>query len=372
MPKEFIKKYIYLLALHKMNIFHWHLTEDQGWRIEIKKYPKLTEIGAWRKGTITGHARAPTGFDGTPHGGFYTQEDIKEIVGYAKKHFVQIVPEIEMPGHAQAALAAYPEFGNYPDSPVEVWTSFGVSEHIFCPREETISFLQDILEEVMALFPHSKWIHIGGDEAKKTQWKSSNFVQNKISQLGLKNENELQSYFISKIGEFIISKGRSFIGWDEILEGGLAEGAAVMSWRGEKGGIAAASMGHYTVMAPNSHLYFDWPQTQSKFEPMGITKKACTLSKVYNYEPIPKRLNNKEQSKYILGAQGQVWTEYMPNPKHVEYMTFPRACALSELLWSPVERKNFAHFQNKLKHHFHFLDVLDVNYHPYVFPWPFK
>jgi len=359
MPKEFIKKYIDLLALHKMNIFHWHLTEDQGWRIEIKKYPKLTQVGAWRKETIAGHlSKKPVKFDGVCHGGFYSQDDIREIVEYARRRYVTIVPEIEMPGHAQAAIASYPELGNT-GKKLPVRTYWGVNKNIFNPQDSTILFLQDVLSEVLELFP-GDFIHIGGDEAVKDQWKNSEKVQARIKALGLKDEHELQSYFIKRMDTFLVSKGRRLIGWDEILEGGLAPGAAVMSWRGEKGGVAAAKAGHDVVMAPTDYTYFDYYQGDPKTEPLAIGG-YLPLQKVYSYNPIPAGLTQK-QAKHILGAQGQVWTEYIPTPKKAEYMAFPRACALSEVLWTPMEKKDYKNFIDRLHIHLKRLNILDVNY----------
>lgn len=361
LPKDFIYKYIDLIALHKMNKFHWHLTEDQGWRIEIKKYPKLTQIGAWRKETVLGHlSKKPTQFDNTPHGGFYSQKDIREIVEYAKQRHVTIVPEIEMPGHSQAAIASYPHLGNT-DQQLEVCTVWGVNENILNANESTILFMQDVLSEVMELFP-GQFIHIGGDEAPKKQWQQSPRAQARIKQLGLKDEHELQSYFIKRMDTFLASKGRRLIGWDEILEGGLAPGAAVMSWRGEKGGIAAANAGHDVVMATTEYTYFDYYQADRKTEPLAIGG-FLPLKKVYSYEPIPKALSKNKQ-RHILGSQGQVWTEYISTPAKAEYMALPRACALSEVLWTPKEKKDYKDFTNRLNTHQKRLDALDVNYRP--------
>ncbi len=358
MPKEFVLKYIDLLALHKMNTLHFHLTEDQGWRIEIKKYPKLTSVGAWRKETMAGHYEEHR-YDGTPHGGFYTQKEIKEIVKYAQDRFVTVVPEIEMPGHAQAAIAAYPELGNT-GKQLEVGTHWGVYENVYNVEDKTIQFQKDVLTEVLALFP-SKFIHIGGDECPKEQWKASPQAQAKIKALGLKDENELQSWFIHQIDAFLAAKGRRLIGWDEILEGGLAPGAAVMSWRGEEGGIASAKAGHDVVMTPGSHTYFDHYQSQDhKAEGLAIGG-FLPLDKVYSYEPIPHQLNS-EEAKHVLGAQGQLWTEYIPTPSRVEYMAYPRACALAEVLWTPKEEKNYPDFIGRLRVHVDRLSKLNVNY----------
>ncbi len=365
MPKEFVRKFIDLLALQKMNTMQWHLTDDQGWRIEIRKYPRLTEIGAWRKETLVGRLpddrTAPLEFDGKPHGGYYSQDDIREIVEYARARHVNVVPEIEMPGHAQAARAAYPELG-YSGKSLEVLTKWGVSEEIFSASEKTITSLQDVLTEVMELFP-SKFIHTGGDEAVKTQWKASEEAQARIKELGLKNEEELQGYFTRRMDEFLTSKGRRLIGWDEILEGGLAPNAIVMSWRGEKGGIAAAKAGHDVVMAPTDYTYFDYYQSKdTDKEPLAIGGYV-PLELVYNYEPIPEELP-AEYAKHVLGAQGQLWTEYMPTPKQVEYMAFPRLAALAEVTWTPRESKDYQEFLERLSTHLKRLGILDVNYRP--------
>jgi len=287
MPKEFVKKYINLIALHKMNKFHFHLTEDQGWRIEIKKYPKLTEVGAWRKETLIGHGHIkPWKFDGKKHGGFYTQDDIREIVQYAKDRYVTVVPEIEMPGHSQAAIAAYTELG-VTGKKLDVLTYWGVNEDVMNANESTILFMQDVLSEVLELFD-SEFIHIGGDEVPKTQWTRSAEIQARMKELGLKDEHELQSYFIKRMDTFLTQKGRRLVGWDEILEGGLAPGATVMSWRGEAGGIAAAKAGHDVVMAPTTYTYFDYYQSKDKEnEPLAIGG-FLPLEKVYRYNPIPK------------------------------------------------------------------------------------
>lgn len=359
MPKEFVKKYIDLIALHKMNRFHWHLTEDQGWRIEIKKYPKLTEIGAWRDETLVGHySDKPHKFDGKRHGGFYTQDDVREIVAYAAESHVVVVPEIEMPGHAQAAIAAYPELGNTGEQ-LKVMTIWGVNPNIFNANEGTILFMQDVLKEVLELFP-SEFIHIGGDEAPKKQWEESSDAQARIKELGLKDEHELQSYFIKRMDTFLAEKGRRLLGWDEILEGGLAPGATVMSWRGEKGGITAAKAGHDVVMAPTTYTYFDYYQAEPKNEPLAIGG-LLPLQNVYNYNPIPSELSI-EEAKHVLGAQAQVWTEYIPNPKKAEYMAFPRACALSEVVWTPHDKKDYKDFVKRMQEHVQRLDILDVNY----------
>lgn len=359
MPKEFVKKFIDLSALLKMNSFHWHLTDDQGWRIEIKKYPRLTEVGAWRKETLVGRLHESTVFDGQRHGGFYTQEDVREIVAYARDRFVNVVPEIEMPGHAQAAIAAYPELG-CTGKPLEVFTTFGVNPNIFNPSESTLRFLQEVLAEVLELFP-SPFIHVGGDEAVKPQWKASSEIQARIKELGLKNEEEMQSYFIRRMDEFLTSQGRRLIGWDEILEGGLAPNATVMSWRGEKGGIAAAKAGHDVVMTPTDYTYLDYYQSKdTKNEPLAIGG-YLPLEVVYNYEPIPKEIAASD-AHHVLGSQGQIWTEYIPGSKQAEYMAFPRAAALAETTWSPKERKQYADFIERLALQQKRWDARDVNF----------
>lgn len=362
-PVSFVKKYIDIIAMHKMNTFHWHLTEDQGWRIEIKKYPKLTEIGAFRKETIVGHGNTwkneDVKYDGVRYGGFYTQEEVKDIVAYATKRHVTVIPEIELPGHSLAAIASYPELGNTGEQ-YEVGTRWGVFPEIYAPSETTFQFLEDVLTEVVDLFP-SKLIHIGGDEAPKLQWEQSKLAQDLIKREGLKDEHELQSYFIKRIEKFLNSKGRDIIGWDEILEGGLAPNATVMSWRGTKGGIEAAKQKHDVVMTPGHSCYFDHYQTENKTnEPLAIGGKT-TVQDVYAYEPTPEELTEDEQ-KYILGAQGNVWTEYMKTPEHVEYMVLPRLTALSEVVWSSKGSRDWNDFNKRLKHLTKRYDALSLNY----------
>lgn len=356
----FVKKYIDLMALHKFNRFHWHLTDDQGWRIEIKKYPKLTEIAAFRKETLIGsYMDKPERYDGTRYGGFYTQEQIKEVVQYAKERFVTVVPEIEMPGHALAALSAYPELAST-KGPFEVGTRWGVYDDVFCPKEETFAFLEGVLDETMALFP-GEYIHIGGDECPKTRWKESEFCQNLMKKEGLKNEMELQSYIIRRIEKFVNSKGKKIIGWDEILEGGLSENATVMSWRGIEGGIAAAKQHHDAIMTPSPYCYFDHYQSKNKkVEPLAIGG-FTDLEKVYSFDPTPKELS-ADEAKYILGAQANLWAEYITNTQHLEYMAYPRAIALSEVVWSPLKQKNWIDFKSRLSNETARLKALNVNY----------
>ncbi|MBP8606220.1 MAG: beta-N-acetylhexosaminidase [Phycisphaerae bacterium] len=359
MPKEFVKKYIDLLAVHKMNTFHWHLTDDQGWRIEIKKYPKLTAIGAWRKETVIGKNTAA--YDGQPYGGFFTHEDIREVVEYARQRHITVVPEIEMPGHCLAALAAYPEL-SCTGGPFEVRTSWGIEANVFCAgNDQVFQFLEDVLDEVLALFP-SPYIHIGGDECPKERWKQCPKCQARMKAEGLNDEHQLQSWFIKRMERYLASRGRRLIGWDEILEGGLAPGAAVMSWRGEQGGIAAAKAGHEVVMAPNSYVYFDYYQADPKTEPLAIGG-FVPLEKVYGYNPVPDVLS-AEQQGFILGVQGQIWTEYIATGDYAEYMAYPRACALAEVAWTPPAQKEYEAFYQRLQEHLKRLKALQVNFRP--------
>jgi hexosaminidase len=359
-PVEFVKKYIDLMAQYKFNYFHWHLTEDQGWRIEIKKYPRLTEIGSKRKETVKGRTLTPYVGDGVPVEGFYTQEQIKEVVAYAKAKYITVIPEIELPGHSSAALAAYPNLGCKENYEYKVQTTWGIFKEVYCPKEETFQFLEDVLAETIALFPDSPYIHIGGDEVLKDFWKESAFVQELKAKENLKDEHEVQSYFIRRIEKFINSKGKRMIGWDEILEGGLAPNATVMSWRGMKGGIEAAKAKHDVIMTPTDFAYLDYGQGDPRTEPVHIGG-YLTLQKVYSFEPLPKELTEDER-KYILGGQGNVWTEYMKTPDKVEYMVFPRMLALAEAVWSMPENRNFEDFQKRLSYHFTLLDKQNVSY----------
>lgn len=386
-PVDFIKKYIDLIAMHKMNTFHWHLTEDQGWRIEIKKYPKLTQVGSKRHGTIKGHLGREDGNDETEYGGFYTQEEVKDIVKYATERHVTVIPEIELPGHASAAIASYPFLSCFPDEPNMVTNdmssnagkevqangtskivqeTWGVFDDVFCAGDEaTFKFLEDVLAEVIPLFP-SEYIHIGGDECPKSNWKRCPDCQNRINDNNLADEHELQSYFIQRIEKYLNSKGKKIIGWDEILEGGLAPNATVMSWRGEKGGIEAAKQHHDVIMTPGHSCYFDHYQTKNKEnEPLAIGGKT-TVADVYAYEPAPKELT-EEESKYILGAQGNVWTEYMKTPDYVEYMILPRMTALSEVVWSPKEAKDWDDFKSRLNNMKDRYEAMGLNYAKHVF-----
>jgi hexosaminidase len=364
MPVEFVKKYIDLLAVHKLNTFHWHLTEDQGWRIEIKRYPKLTEIGSVRAQTVMGHPLFKSAdeleFDGTPHGGFYTQDEVREVVAYAQERHVTIVPEIEFPGHAQAAIAAYPELGNT-GKQLKVRENWGISKNTIKPSEETLEFYRNVLAEVIELFP-SQYIHIGGDEAPKDQWEESEYAQARIKELGLKDANELQSWLIQQMDDFLTTNGRRLIGWDEIMQGGLSSNASVMSWRGMKRGIKAAEAGHDVVMAPTEWTYLDYYQADSSVEPLAIGS-YLPLQKVYSFDPAPASMPENVRS-HILGAQGQLWTEFMQTSDHVEYMAYPRAVALSEVVWSPQSQRSFEDFYPRLEGHLARLDKLEVNYRP--------
>jgi hexosaminidase len=359
-PTEFVKQYIDYLALHKMNTFHWHLTDDQGWRVEIKKYPKLTTLGGFREGTLIGHygAKVPE-YDNVRYGGFYTQEQIKEVVKYAQDRYITVVPEIEMPGHALAALTAYPEL-SCTGGPFKVGQTWGVYDDIFCAgNEQTFAFLQDVLTEVMPLFP-SKIVHIGGDEAPKTRWKTCPKCQARIKAEHLKDEHELQSYFVQRMEKFVNTKGKTIMGWDEILEGGLAPNAAVMSWRGMEGGTTAAKQKHQVVMTPGEFVYFDHAQGDPTLEPLNIGG-YLPLEKVYSFEPTPKELTADEK-KYILGAQANVWTEYIPTTQQVEYMVLPRMSALAEVLWTPASQKNWESFKVRMQPQYQRYAALGANY----------
>lgn len=355
-PVDYIKRYLDLMAVHKMNVFHWHLTEDQGWRVEIKRYPELTEKGAWRKETVIGTLKSGF-YDGTPHGGYYTQDEIREIVQYAADRCITVIPEIEMPGHALAAIACFPELSCQLEDNYEVATRWGVFRQVYCPRAATFEFLENVLEEVMELFP-SEYIHIGGDECPKTSWKQCPHCQDLIKTLGLKDEFELQSFFVQRIEKFINSRGRKIIGWDEILQGGLAPNATVMSWLGEEGGIKAAQQHHDVVMCPHNRYYLDYYQADPRAEPLAMGH-LVTLRKMYDYNPVPDTLT-AEQRRYIKGVQGCVWTEYMPTPERVEYMAYPRATAIAEAGWTTAGNKQWNDYAGRLEKHFERLDRLGV------------
>lgn len=368
-PVEFVKKYIDLLALHNINRFHWHLTEDQGWRIEIKAYPKLTTIGSQRKHTVIGKNTGE--YDGKPHGGFYTQEEIRDIVKYAEERYITVIPEIDLPGHMLSALASYPELG-CTGGPYEVATTWGVFDDVLCPgKDSTFVFLETVLTEVMELFP-SKYIHIGGDECPKVRWEQCPDCQARVKELGLKGdahhsaEHYLQSYVTARVEKFLNDHGRNMIGWDEILEGELAPNATVMSWRGMEGGIQAAQMGHDVIMTPTTYCYFDHYQTQyTEDEPFAIGG-YLPVEQVYSFDPIPDVLT-VDQRKHILGAQANVWTEYIPTSEHAEYMTLPRLAAMSEVQWMQPEKKNYEDFLVRLPHLLSLYDHLGYTYATHVF-----
>ena len=363
MPKSFVKRYIDLLALHKLNRFHWHLTEDQGWRLEIRRYPRLTQVGGCRSGTLIGRPSNDTlqhRFTTVPHCGFYTQDDVREIVAYAAARFITVVPEIELPGHSQAAIAAYPELG-VSGRQLDVWRVWGVSDNILAPTDSTVAFYRNVLEEVLELFP-GPWVHIGGDEAVKTQWTGNPAVEARRQQLGVRDMHELQSWFIRQMDQFLTGRGRRLIGWDEILEGGLAPNATVMSWRGMAGGIAAARAGHDVVMTPTSHTYFDYYQTRDVAREAPRIGGFLPLDTVYAFEPVPPGLT-AEEARHVLGTQGQLWSEYLPSGRDVEWQAFPRLTALAEVAWSPREARDLADFQRRLLGFQQRLDALDVNYY---------
>jgi len=368
---DYVKKYIDFIAMSKMNTFHWHLTDDQGWRIEIKKYPLLTQKGSCRNGTIIGNYPGK-GNDQQEYCGYYTQDQIRDIVKYAADRYITIIPEIEMPGHASAAIAAYPLLSCFPNEATqtdkipwagkvhgkEVQQTWGVFDDVFCPSDYTFHFLEDVLDEVMALFP-STYIHIGGDECPKENWKRSEFCQNLMKEKGIKNEEGLQSYFIHTIEQYLNKKGRQIIGWDEILEGGLAPNATVMSWRGEEGGIAAAKMKHDVIMTPGDYCYFD--HSQSKHNDSITIGGYLPLETVYKYDPQPSSLTSDEK-KYILGAQANVWTEYIGNETKLEYMLFPRLAALSEVLWTNTTNKDWNNFLSRMQDQYQRYHLWNVHY----------
>ncbi|MCX4666915.1 beta-N-acetylhexosaminidase [Streptomyces sp. NBC_01381] len=374
MPKDGVLRYLDLLAAHKLNVFHFHLTDDQGWRIEIKRHPKLTEVGSWRPRSKWGH-RASELWNETPHGGHYTQDDIREIVAYADALHIAVVPEIDIPGHSQAAIAAYPELGNtdvVDTSSLGVWDTWGVNPNVLAPTEETLRFYEGVFEEVLELFP-STFIHVGGDECPKDQWKQSPTAQARIKELGVGDEDGLQSWFIRHFDKWLSARGRRLIGWDEILEGGLAEGATVSSWRGYGGGIAAAKAGHDVVMCPEQQVYLDHRQHGGADEPAPIGY-VRTLEDVYRFEPLPPELTEDERG-HVLGTQANVWTEVMEYHARVDYQVFPRLAAFAEVAWSalpdPAER-DFADFERRMTAHYMRLDALGVDYRPPGGPLPWQ
>ncbi|MFE4373556.1 beta-N-acetylhexosaminidase [Streptomyces sp. NPDC056835] len=374
MPKDGVLRYLDLLAAHKLNVFHFHLTDDQGWRVEIKKHPRLTEVGSWRSRTKWGH-RASELWEEKPHGGYYTQDDIREIVAYAAERHITVVPEIDIPGHSQAAIAAYPELGNtdvIDTTSLTVWDTWGITANVLAPTDSTLRFYEDVFEELLTLFP-STFIHIGGDECLKDQWKESPAAQATIARLGLDGEDGLQSWFIRHFDRWLAERGRRLIGWDEILEGGLAPGAAVSSWRGYAGGIAAAKAGHDVVMCPEQQVYLDHRQAAGDDEPMPIGY-VRTLEDVYRFEPLPPELT-EEEAAHVLGTQANVWTEVMHDSSRVDYQVFPRLAAFAEVAWSdlpaPAER-DFADFEQRMAEHYRRLDALGVEYRPPGGPLPWQ
>lgn len=374
MPKDGVLRYLDLLAAHKLNVFHFHLTDDQGWRIEIKRHPKLTEAGSWRPRSKWGH-RASELWNDTPHGGFYTQDDIREIVAYAHERHIAVVPEIDIPGHSQAAIHAYPELGNsdvVDTSALGVWDTWGVNPNVLAPTENTLRFYEGVFEEVLELFP-STFIHVGGDECPKDQWRESPTAQARIKELGAGDENGLQSWFIRHFDSWLTERGRRLIGWDEILEGGLAEGATVSSWRGYGGGIAAAKAGHDVVMCPEQQVYLDHRQHEGPDEPAPIGF-VRTLEDVYRFEPVPPQLT-EDEARHVLGTQANVWTEVMEYHARVDYQVFPRLAAFAEVAWSPLPasaERDFADFERRMTPHYARLDALGVDYRPPGGPLPWQ
>ncbi|GAA3109021.1 beta-N-acetylhexosaminidase [Streptomyces rectiviolaceus] len=374
MPKDGVLRYLDLLAAHKLNVFHFHLTDDQGWRIEIKRHPKLTEAGSWRPRSKWGH-RASELWNDTPHGGYYTQDDIREIVAYAHERHIAVVPEIDIPGHSQAAISAYPELGNtdvVDTSSLGVWDTWGVNPNVLAPTENTLRFYEGVFEEVLELFP-STFIHVGGDECPKDQWKESPAAQARIKELGVGDEDGLQSWFIRHFDKWLTARGRRLIGWDEILEGGLAEGATVSSWRGYGGGIAAAKAGHDVVMCPEQQVYLDHRQHGGPDEPAPIGF-VRTLEDVYRFEPLPPQLT-EDEARHVLGTQANVWTEVMEYHARVDYQVFPRLAAFAEVAWSPLPpaaERDFADFERRMTPHYARLDALGVDYRPPGGPLPWQ
>jgi len=363
MSVEEVKEFIDIMALHKLNRFHFHLTDDQGWRIEIKKYPELARKGSVRKETLVGHIRTSTEYDGIPCGGFYTQKQIREIVRYAADRYIEVIPEIEMPGHGLGALTAYPWLGCR-GADYEVWTRWGISKDVFCAgKESTFEFLQDVLSEVLELFP-SKYIHIGGDECPKERWKECPLCQQRMKENGLQNEEQLQSYFMQRIEKWLNARGRSIIGWDEILQGGISKTATVMSWRGSKGGIAAAKAGNKVIMTPNTHCYLDYRQSaEPELEPLG-QRHVLPLRKVYALDPYDQL--TPDERRYILGVQGNLWTEYIPDFRCVKHMLLPRLAAIAETGWA-YDRKDFEDFGRRMRQFRKVYDRAGYNYATYFF-----
>ncbi|WP_240138871.1 beta-N-acetylhexosaminidase [Streptomyces sp. MUM 178J] len=380
MPKDDVLRHLDLLAAHKLNVLHLHLTDDQGWRIEITRHPRLTQTGAWRARTRWGH-RASELWDPAPHGGYYTQDDIREIVAYAAERHIRIVPEIDIPGHSQAAIAAYPELGNadvIDTTSLAVWDTWGVSPNVLAPTDTVLRFYEGVFEEVLRLFPAdvSPFVHIGGDECPRDQWKASPTAQARIRELGLAGEEGLQSWFIRHFGRWLAARGRRLIGWDEILEGGLDPGAAVSSWRGYRGGIEAARAGHDVVMCPEQQVYLDHRQAEGSDEPMPIGY-VRTLEDVYRFEPVPPELRGRpEAARHVLGAQANVWTEVMQDRSRVDYQVYPRLAAFAEVVWRPAlpasAERDFTEFERRMAAHYARLDALGVDYRPPGGPLPWQ
>lgn len=386
MPKDGVLRYLDLMAAHKLNVLHFHLTDDQGWRIEIKRYPRLTEVGSWRARTRFGHRASPL-WEDKPHGGHYTQDDIREIVAYAAERHIAVVPEIDVPGHSQAAIAAYPELGNtdvVDTAALTVWDDWGVNPNVLAPADTTLRFYEGVFEELLELFPadavtstgfagFSRFVHIGGDECPKEQWRASPTAQARIAELGLAGEDELQAWFVGHFDAWLTARGRRLIGWDEILEGGLAAGAAVSSWRGYAGGIAAARAGHDVVMCPEQEVYLDHRQAPGEDEPVPIGF-VRTLEDVYRFEPVPPELDAAE-ARHVLGAQANVWTEVMEDQARVDYQAFPRLAAFAEVAWSALPasaERDFADFERRMTAHYGRLEALGVRYRPPTGPHPWQ
>ncbi len=374
MPKDGVLRYLDLMAAHKLNVLHLHLTDDQGWRVEIRRYPRLTEVGAWRERTKVG-LHGSTLWDERPHGGFYTRDDIREIVSYAADRHITVVPEIDIPGHSQAAIAAYPELGNtdvVDTAALGPWTAWGVNPNVLAPTDAVLRFYEHVFDELLDLFPGT-FFHVGGDECPKEQWRASATAQARIAELGLKDEDELQSWIIRHFDGWLAERGRRLIGWDEILEGGLAPGAAVSSWQGFAGGITAARAGHDVVMCPQTEVYLDWRQSESPDEPVPIAH-ARTLEDVYRFEPVPAELT-PEEAAHVIGAQANLWTETMDSARVVDYMAFPRLAAFAEVAWSalpaPAER-DWPDFEARMRAHYARLDALGVEYRPPGGPLPWQ
>ncbi|MDT7842832.1 beta-N-acetylhexosaminidase [Streptomyces justiciae] len=374
MPKDGVLRYLDLMAAHKLNVFHFHLTDDQGWRVEIERHPRLTEVGSWRARTKFGHRASPL-WEEKPHGGYYTQDDIREIVAYAAERHITVVPEIDVPGHSQAAIAAYPELGNtdvIDTTSLSVWDNWGISPNVLAPTDNTLRFYEGVLEEVLELFP-GEFVHIGGDECLKDQWRRSATAQARIKELGVGDEDGLQAWFVRHFDKWLSARGRRLIGWDEILEGGLAEGAAVSSWRGYEGGVTPARAGHDVVMCPEQHVYLDHRQAEGDDEPVPIGY-VRTLEDVYRFEPVPAELAEGEAA-HVLGTQANLWTEVMEDHARVDYQAFPRLAAFAEVAWSdlpaPGER-DFAGFERRMAAHYRRLDALGVGYRPPTGPLPWQ